>query len=206
MTDVSVEFKVSGNLMIQQSPQNLPPVYEGEKLVVYGIVTPKEGYPLDQELSGKAILRGQLLGEMMEHSVPLTYSPTSVSQPSLPTIHHLAAKALIKDWQDREKSKEEIVKLSVESSVISSHTAFLAINEEISEPVSHAMKIWDVQSRYTSACAAGGTTFDESKVEYGVLNFSAMKTIEKKHKDGQVPRSPLSISLARANIRKLKKS
>ena len=142
---MSVEFKVPGDFVVQQSPHNLPPVYRGEKMVVYGIMTPMRP-SADNEITGKAILRGEILGKKMEHSVAFTFNPVSSSRVSLPTIHHLAAKALIKDWQDEEKSKEEIVKLSVESSVISSHTAFIAVDEENSEPVAGAMKTWDVQA------------------------------------------------------------
>ena len=145
MTDVVVEFKVPGDYVVQQSPQNLPPVYSGEKMVVYGVLTHK-GSPKDQTITGKAILKGQILGKKMEHSVPFVFNPVSTSSPSLPTIHHLAAKSLIKDWQDQGKSKEEIVKLSIESSVISSHTAFIVVDEENSEPVTGAMKTWDVQA------------------------------------------------------------
>ena len=141
-----MEFKVPGDFVIQQSPQNLPPVYNGEKMVVYGVLTPK-GSPQDREITGKAILKGQILGKKMEHSVPFTFNPATSSHPSLLTIHHLAAKALIKDWQEQGKSKEEIVKLSVDSSVISSHTAFIAVDEENSEPISGAMKTWDVQAQ-----------------------------------------------------------
>ena len=114
-------------------------------MVVYGIITAK-GSLVDQDITGKAILKGQILGKKMEHSVPFTFNPVSSSSPSLLTLHHLAAKTLIKDWQDQNKNKEEIVKLSVESSVISSHTAFIAVDEESSEPVTGAMKVWDVQA------------------------------------------------------------
>ena len=132
--------------MVQQSPQTLPPIYNGEKMVVYGIIT-AEGSPVDQDITGKAVLRGNILGKKIEHSVPFTFNSVSTSSPSLPTIHHLAAKALIKDWQDQDKNKEDIVKLSVESSVISSHTAFIAVDEGNSEPVAGAVKVWDVQAR-----------------------------------------------------------
>ena len=159
MTDVVVEFKVPGDYVVQQSPQNLPPVYSGEKMVVYGVLTHK-GSPKDQTITGKAILKGQILGKKMEHSVPFTFNPVVTSSPSLPTIHHLAAKSLIKDWQDQGKSKEEIVKLSIESSVISSHTAFIAVDEENSEPVAGAMKTWDITTpyypRYPIGMARGG--------------------------------------------------
>ena len=155
VTDVSVEFKVPGDFVVQQSPQNLPPVYNGEKMVVYGVLSPK-GTPQDKELSGKAILKGQIFGKKMEHSVPFSFNPVATRSPSLPAIHHLAAKALIKDWEDQGKNKEEIAKLSVDSSVISSHTAFIAVDEESSEPITGAMKTWDVHARYHAMSAFRG--------------------------------------------------
>ena len=101
---------------------------------------------VDPDITGKAILKGKILGKKIEYSVPFTFNLVSSNCPSLPTIHHLAAKVLIKDWQDQNKNKEEIVKLSIESSVISSHTAFVAVDEESSEPVIGAMKVWDIQA------------------------------------------------------------
>ena len=66
----------------------------------------------------------------------------------LPVIHHLAAKDLIKDWESEQKEKKSIVDLSIESCVISSYTAFIAIDEESSEPVSGAMKTYDIRARW----------------------------------------------------------
>jgi hypothetical protein len=131
--------------VVQQSPPNLPAIYNGEKMVVYGIIT-ATGSPMDQDITGRAVLKGNILGKKIEYSVPFTLNAVSTSPPSLPTVHHLAAKALIKDWQDQDKNKEEIVKLSIESSVISSHTAFIAVDEENSEPIAGAMKVWDIQA------------------------------------------------------------
>ena len=142
VTDVSVEFKVPPVFEILQSPQKLPPIFDGEKLVVYSILTPSA--PLVEEVNGTAILKGSILGAPLEHSVPFKLQPVESAEHGLPSVHHLAAKALITDWQDGGKSKESIVKLSIESSVISTHTAFIAVDEESSEPITRAMKTWDV--------------------------------------------------------------
>ena len=146
VTDVSVEFKVPPEFEVLQSPKNLPPVFNGEKMVVYAIIK-QQGAPVQStEVSGTAVLKGSILGKVAEHSVSFTFLRTPIEAPALPSIHHLAGKALIRDWEDDGKSKEEIVKLSVDSSVISSHTAFIAVDEESTEPVSGAMKTWDIQA------------------------------------------------------------
>ena len=144
ITDVSVEFLVPKECEVTQSPQNLPPIFNGKKLVVYATFKSKK--PLKVEECA-AILKGNMLGATVEHKVPFVLD-SSAAEPSLPVIHHLAAKALITDWETEEKEKKSIVDLSVESSVISSHTAFIAIDEESSEPVSGSMKTYDLQARY----------------------------------------------------------
>ena len=140
ITDVSVGFLVPKKVEVTQSPQNLPPVFNGEKLVMYATLK------MDKAVVGKctAILKGNMLGAKLEHKIPFTLDSSSTA-PSLPVIHHLAAKALITDWEREGKDKKSIVDLSIESSVISSHTAFIAIDEESSEPVSGSMKTYDLQ-------------------------------------------------------------
>ena len=144
ITDVSVEFLVPKECEVTQSPKNLPPIFNGEKLVVYATFKSKKPLKVDERA---AILKGNMLGATVEHKVPFVLD-SSAAEPSLPVIHHLAAKALITDWETEEKEKKSIVDLSVESSVISSHTAFIAIDEESSEPVSGSMKTYDLQARY----------------------------------------------------------
>ena len=143
VTDVSLEFKVDGKAEVLQSPRSLPPIFSGEKLVAYGVLKTKS-----DQITGKATLKGKLLGSMISHSLPFATKPSSGEVSSVQAIHHLAAKALIKDWQREGKGKGEIVKLSIETSVISSHTAFIAIDEDNSKPIEGALKTWDVQTHY----------------------------------------------------------
>ena len=102
----------------------------------------------------KAVLKGKLLGAKQKFKVPFVLD-SSAAAPSLPVVHHLAAKALITDWETEEKEKKSIVDLSIESSVISSHTAFIAIDEESSEPVSGSMKTYDLQAEMCSSGSSG---------------------------------------------------
>ena len=153
ITDVSVEFLVPKECEVTQSPKNLPPIFNGEKLVVYATFKSKKPLKVDK---CAAILKGNMLGATVEHKVPFVLD-SSAAEPSLPVIHHLAAKALITDWETEEKEKKSIVDLSVESSVISSHTAFIAIDEESSEPVSGSMKTYDLQALRRLRCLRLGS-------------------------------------------------
>ena len=147
ITDVSLKFQVQPECEVVQSPQNLPPIFSGEKLVVYAVIQSK---PPLKESKSFAILSGNMMGEKQDHKVPFTLD-SSAAAPSLPVVHHLAAKALIADWESEYKEKKSIVDLSIESSVISSHTAFIAIDEESSEPVSGAMKTYDIRAQLCSS-------------------------------------------------------
>ena len=155
ITDVSVSFEVPKEFQVMQSPQNPPPVFNGEKLVVYATLKSQKGL---EKTDCTATLKGNMLGEELERKIPFTLD-SSTPAPGLPVIHHLAAKALITDWETARKEKKSIVDLSIESSVISSHTAFIAVDEESSEPVSGSMRVYDIQAPLVLQhyyCGGGG--------------------------------------------------
>ena len=169
ITDVSVLFQLPKGYEVLQSPQNLPPIFNGEKLVAYGMLKSKAASKKIIECT--ATLRGNTLGAKVEHKVPFILDSSTAAQ-GLPVIHHLAAKALITDWESEQKEKKSIVDLSIESCVISSYTAFIAIDEESSEPVSGAMKTYDIRARwhgsilysgFDSDCMLGDSEDDEDE-------------------------------------------
>ena len=130
-------------------------VFSGDKAVVYGIL--KGPSELMSPVDCTASLKGQVLGKPLEYSIPFEVPGNSPSFP-IPIIHHLAAKALIKDWErDGGDKKSEIVKLSIESSVVSSHTAFVAVDES-NQPVKGAMKTWDITAKMIESDDLFGAT------------------------------------------------
>ena len=161
ITDVSLKFQVPPKCEVLQSPQNLPPIFNSEKLLLYAVVKSKTPF---KESKCLAILKGNTLGRKEKYEVPFTLNSTA-EVPSLPVIHHLAAKALISDWESEGKEKKSIVDLSIESSVISSHTAFIAVDEESSEPVSGAMKTYDIRARYADSLSIGSNESSDSDME-----------------------------------------
>lgn len=157
MTDLSVEFDVPSGFQALQAPTKLPTLFDGDKAVIYGIFKSKASSdePLKAGVQGTATLRGQVVGEPLEFKIPFEIPEQGDSQPlfDLPIIHQLASKSLIVDWQNKEgwsgtvseeERKKEIVKLSVESSVLSSHTAYIAVDEEQDKPIEGAVKTWDL--------------------------------------------------------------
>ena len=153
------------------APSKLPTIFNGDKAVIYGIFKSKKSQ--QSALSGTATLC-QTKGDL-KHTIPFEIPAPSKDQGtlSMPIVHHLAAKSLIKDWQAGEglkglpetRRKEAIIKLSIESSVVSAHTAYIAVDEEQDKPIEGAIKTWDVtammagrESSYSSsyALSAGG--------------------------------------------------
>ena len=101
-------------------------------------------------------LKGRILEQPLEYSIPFEISKDD-PEPSedsfaLPIVHQLAAKSLVQDWQNGEglqgfsadKRKKAIINLSTEVSVVSEHTAFVAVDEEQDKPIEGAIKTWDI--------------------------------------------------------------
>ena len=127
VTDVVLTFNVPDGVEIQQSPSKIPPVFEGEQLVMYGVLKHKTKGHISGQCT--ATLSGNLLGGAIRCKVELTVGNEGEIVPAsfpVPVIHHLAAKRLINDWQSEEKmkyacspKKSSIVQLSMDSGMIS---------------------------------------------------------------------------------------
>ena len=141
-----------------QAPSKPPTVFNGDKVVMYGVFKHKsKSKPgQQQELGGHVILKGRILEQPLEYSIPFEISKDD-PEPSedsfaLPIVHQLAAKSLVQDWQNGEglqgfsadKRKKAIINLSTEVSVVSEHTAFVAVDEEQDKPIEGAIKTWDI--------------------------------------------------------------
>ena len=163
MTDLEVEFDVTAGFDALEAPDKLPTVFNGDKTVIYGIFRSKavSDSPLEAGLSGTATLKGKILGETFEHTIPFQIPPPSESLDSdsdsfqVPVVHCLAAKSLIRDWEHKEgwastasesECKKEIIRVSIESSVVSSHTAYIAVDEEQDKPIEGAIQMWDLSA------------------------------------------------------------
>ncbi len=140
-----VSYTVPDGMTVTAIPKaSLPAIFIGERLIVYAIV--HQSSPLPEAQEGSIRLTGDLLGAKVEHNmmfqVPLAVTKENVLQVS--TIHHLAAKKLIKEMELDLDGSTEIIKLSCDSNVISSQTAFIAIDEERKEAVKGSLETWDI--------------------------------------------------------------
>lgn len=147
ISDVSLTWDSPKGWAVQQIPSSLPPLYSGDRLVVYGLMKPSE----------KAIQGGQTVvrlqgtltkGIKVEHAIKFP-TPTAaittdtVFDPNSSAIlHGLAAKSLIQVKQDElsedsdEEIEEAIVSVSKSANVVSKYTSIVAVDKENHEPVS----------------------------------------------------------------------
>ena len=159
MTDVELKLSVPPGIEVFQAPSKIPPVFNGEKLVLYGWLKGGAG----KSSPGCAVLRGKMLGSPVEHCVDFQLGESSLSPTDIPVVHQLASNSLIPDWQDGNglsgKSNKEktsaIIKLSVESSVVSSHTAYTAVDEDQDKPIEGAIKMWDLTATEAHMSSSG---------------------------------------------------
>ena len=148
--NTQVSYSLPDDVTLTAIPKDsLPAIFIEERLIVYAILHQNSSPVETQE--GSICLTGELLGAKVEHNMKFKVPPavTKENMSQVSTIHHLAAKKLIKEMELNEESRfgqrnEEIIKLSCDSSVTSSQTAFIAIDEERKEAVKGSLETWDI--------------------------------------------------------------
>ena len=131
---------------MHQIPSSLPPLFSGDRLVVYGLLKPSEN--ASQDGKNEVSLQGALgKDEKMEHLIMFSTPPMvpacDIDLSSSVFLHHLAAKAFIKVKQDNiggmleiEDDKTSIISTSKSANVVSKFTSFVAVDKDNHEPVS----------------------------------------------------------------------
>ena len=179
---MEVDFQLTSGFKAFQAPAKIPTIFKGDKIVVYGIFKSKatSDAPLEAGLTGTATIKGQILDSPITDSIMFEVPPPptagekeggSLTGFEIPVVHHLAAKSLLSDWSNglgwsatalTDERKQEMIKLSIESSVVSEHTAFVAYDVDQSQPIKGAMQVWDLtasmaeQSVYHQLSSFGG--------------------------------------------------
>lgn len=132
--DISLSWELPSGLSVNMLSPEQPTIFRGQRLIIYAQLTG----PMPQaESRGAVCLKHTLQGKSLENKVTFSLQPKENANF---TIHRLAAKFLIqtKDLGSHEASKEEkkdVMNISLQSGVLSSFTAFVAINKELNKPV-----------------------------------------------------------------------
>ncbi|XP_075437249.1 von Willebrand factor A domain-containing protein 5A-like isoform X2 [Ascaphus truei] len=108
-------------------------IYQGHRSIVYAQLKGKA----DEGKEGEVCLEYKFKGELFKNVLQFPLRREKVESP---TIHRLAAKALISELEhgtdrDSEEVKKRILETSIQSGVISSLTAYVAVNKDTKQPV-----------------------------------------------------------------------
>ncbi|XP_036209206.1 von Willebrand factor A domain-containing protein 5A isoform X6 [Myotis myotis] len=143
--DVSLSWDLPAGLSAKMLSPEPTVIFRGQRWIVYAQLT---GTMPPAEATGKVCLKYTLQGTQFENQVAFSLQPKSDANL---TIHRLAAKSFIqtKDMGFEEtpaNDKKEVLKISMECGVISSHTAFIAINKDLNKPLQGPLTRSDVPS------------------------------------------------------------
>ncbi|GAB5577198.1 von Willebrand factor A domain-containing protein 5A isoform X1 [Prionailurus iriomotensis] len=141
--DVSVNWDLPRGLSAKTLSPEQTVLYKGQRLIVYaqltGTMPPEEG-------TGEVCLNYTLQGKSCENKVTFSLQPKLDDNF---TIHRLAAKAFLQSMdigfgETPAKTKKDVLKVSIDCGVISSHTAFIAINKDVNKPVQGPLACRDI--------------------------------------------------------------
>ncbi|XP_073409222.1 von Willebrand factor A domain-containing protein 5A isoform X2 [Dendrobates tinctorius] len=108
-------------------------IFQGQKSIVYAQVKGK----VETEVEGEVCLQYNFKDEILKNTIRFPLNSEKVERP---TIHRLAAKSLISELEcgkdsRSEEGKKRILEMSLQSGVISSLTAFVAVNKDTKTPL-----------------------------------------------------------------------
>ncbi|XP_043851416.1 von Willebrand factor A domain-containing protein 5A-like isoform X1 [Dromiciops gliroides] len=130
-------------------------IFQGQRLIIYAQL---KGTNTSKEAAGEVCLQYTLQGAGFQNTVPFCLDPKADDKL---TIHRLAAKALIQtldgNLEDGAEEKKKVVDISLQSGVISSHTAYIAINKELNQPIQGPLTRRDIPLPFPYLGAASFT-------------------------------------------------
>lgn len=132
--DVSLSWNLPPGLAAEMLSPEPTVIFRGQRLIIYAQLT---GKVPPAEATGEVCLKYTLQGKSFENKVIFSLQPKFDANF---TVHRLAAKSFLqtKDMGFRDtpaNDKKDVLKVSIECGVISSHTAFIAINKDLNKPV-----------------------------------------------------------------------
>ena len=150
-------WKLDKGWTVQQIPSSLPPLFSGDRLVVYGVLkasgNKKSGSGLNEvRLTGNAENDDEV-DHIIQFASPATEDSwdTEARTEEGILLHQLAAKNSIQEKQDdvsesgdsgprSEKAKSYVISISKSANVVSKLTSFVAVDKDSREPVSGPLK------------------------------------------------------------------
>ncbi|XP_021515180.1 von Willebrand factor A domain-containing protein 5A-like [Meriones unguiculatus] len=132
--DISLKWSLPPEIFAHMLSPEQTVIFKGQRLILYSLLI---GQIPQEEVTSEVCLKFTLHGKIYEEKVTFSLQPKADDNL---TVHRLAAKSMIqsKDFGFKETTliyKRDVLDISLESGVMSSFTAFVAINKELNEPV-----------------------------------------------------------------------
>ncbi len=160
MTDLEIDF---GSLtVLDVLPQPLPDLYAGRPLVVMG--------RYDQPGASEITLRGNVQGQVIESTLQLDLPE---KEPKHDSLGPLWARQRIRHVRNRDlgqetvEGRDEITQLGLTHQLVTRYTSFIAVEEELSEPVTGDLRTQQVRPMTPEGMTDPASTGDTS-VPYDV--------------------------------------
>ena len=203
ISDVSIAWDLAKGWTVHQIPSSLPPLFSGDRLVVFGLLKSSlgkdagEAAVADKETTSHVRLRGLLDNSAaIDHVIRFIATlAKDHDQARHGTLHCLSAKSLIQEKQDEyhdasrrwkngemEAIKDSVIITSKAANVISKLTSFVAIDKDNRQPVSRPMKNpmhMVFHEAYDSSCSVScisdydGECFGRKRLHKGFLLLDA---------------------------------
>ncbi|KAK3723609.1 hypothetical protein QZH41_019313, partial [Actinostola sp. cb2023] len=142
LLDCQVTWDLPEGRSAKNIPDVPPPIFSGNSLIMYGLVSDDSLNAVDSNSKGSITLSATLaIGakvEKIQHQLRLESLSSKSGHNSL-LLHRLAAKVLIQEKQDNDNNaalNEEIVNISKSANVVSKLTSFVAVDKDSNIPVS----------------------------------------------------------------------
>uniref|UniRef100_H0X414 von Willebrand factor A domain-containing protein 5A n=1 Tax=Otolemur garnettii TaxID=30611 RepID=H0X414_OTOGA len=141
--DLSVSWDLPAGLSAKVLSPEQTIIFKGQRLIIYAQLS---GVMPAAETTGHVCLKYAFHGKHCEDKVTFSLQPKTDANL---TIHRLAAKAFIQSMdlgfmETPASYRKEVLNTSLETGVISSFTAFIAINKELNQPVQGPLSQMDI--------------------------------------------------------------
>ena len=232
---MGVAWELESGYTVHQIPSSLPPLFSGDRLVVYGVLKVSENANDCNSINVVRLQGAVENGGQLDHKIAFT---TSAVDDSLDTdnneadvnvnhLHLLAAKTTIQEKQDEfnesrdygqvsEEAKNYIISISKLANVVSQLTSFVAVDKDSREAVSRPLRYHKLH-KVSWYCGLGSVDAalmgeyskrsyrDKTKGGFGCFSFKSKNSRNKASKRKSEVKSEGFLSALFGSLRKKSK-
>ncbi|CAI5693943.1 unnamed protein product [Oreochromis niloticus] len=161
MVDISVTWDLPKEVSVTVLSPPVTAIFQGQRSLIYAQLTGQSS----EAAEGCVTVKYSLAGHPSENQLHFSLRP---AEDTGLTVHRLGARTLIRSLEMDEREsrgqqdggvKEKVVKLSVQSGVSSSFTAFIAVNKDNSEVIQGPLVRRNIPTPFAPLRAGGSPTY-----------------------------------------------